>query len=639
MFITGQKSLTIKAKNDIFNYFISLIFATQQAMRERMRSQGAFSSMLIGSLVRSKNLTRIFDRRDRCIVCLWVIPSGKKALESGLKNAIIMNAFAKNFFITLLIAFLIIGLGIYWYRSRNSVAPVQEITVKRGSITQQVNVTGQITPAQSVDLAFEKAGKVAWVGAQVGDQVSASQPLVRLVSDDIAAQLAQAQAGLAQYQAALLAAQAKLDELQQGTRPEELQAAQVAVNNAQSNLDNLTSKAQLDLAHLYEGIKNTLNSVYASADDAVSKQTEELFSADTSPSPKLSFTVWDFQVKSDVEFARFRAGEDLSLMRQELDGLSSDPAALDQELAKTQTHLTSILDFLNRLNDALNAQAGVTQSTVSTYRGYIGAGRSEVTSSLASITNQMQAIASQKNTNQNNITTAKNSLGAAQSDVVLKQAGSTPQSIRAQEAGVAQAQANISSGRAQIANIQAQLSKSVLVAPIAGILTKQEAKVGQIVSAYSTVASIISQTSLEIEANIPEVDIGKIVAGNPVTITIDALPGQTFKGKVIHIDPAQTVIDGVINFKVRVSFDKKDVRFKSGLTANLSIETLKKNNALLLPQVAILENDKGTFVQEKQANETKDIPITTGIRAQDGSVEILSGVSEGQRVLNVGSKI
>ena len=91
--------------------------------------------------------------------------------------------------------------------------------------------------------------------------------------------------------------------------------------------------------------------------------------------------------------------------------------------------------------------------------------------------------------------------------------------------------------------------------------------------------SLIADNSLEVDADVPEIDIGKISTGDTVSMTLDAFPGETFTGKVFYIDPAETILSGVVDYLVKVSFDKNDPRVKSGLTANLDITTETENNA------------------------------------------------------------
>jgi multidrug efflux pump subunit AcrA (membrane-fusion protein) len=125
---------------------------------------------------------------------------------------------------------------------------------------------------------------------------------------------------------------------------------------------------------------------------------------------------------------------------------------------------------------------------------------------------------------------------------------------------------------------------------------------------------------------------------DPVNMTFDAFPGETFTGKVFFIDPAETIVSGVVDYKIKVSFDKIDPRIKSGLTANLEINTQKKDGVLVLPQFAILQTDTGSFVKEVKNGAVVQMPVTLGIRDDQGNVEVVSGVSEGDQVLNIGLK-
>jgi len=225
----------------------------------------------------------------------------------------------------------------------------------------------------------------------------------------------------------------------------------------------------------------------------------------------------------------------------------------------------------------------------------------------------------------------------AQKNLALAKAGSTPEQIASQEAAVRQAQASVQS-------VQVALSKTILRSPIDGVITVQGAKLGQIVTvttasaANQSLISIISEKKLEVDAYVPEVDIGHLALGQPAKITFDALPGENFSGKVMEIDPAETVIGGVVNYQIKISLDSSDQRIKSGLTANLSVQTALKKNVILLPQYAILQNDNGIFVRIPEGKTTKDVPVKLGIRGQDGSVEIVSGVEAGTEGVNIGMK-
>jgi RND family efflux transporter MFP subunit len=216
---------------------------------------------------------------------------------------------------------------------------------------------------------------------------------------------------------------------------------------------------------------------------------------------------------------------------------------------------------------------------------------------------------------------------------------SAAQATLANSAGDASvAQAQIQSAQAAVQSVQAKLKNSQIIAPISGTITQNDAKVGEFATAGAPIVSIISGGSFEVQALASEIDVGKIAVGNPVTMTLDAFPGQTVTGHVFYIDPAQTTTGGVVGYKIKISFDTQISNMKSGLTANLTIKTNEKDAVLILPQYAILQNDKGTFVQMVRDDQTIDVPVQLGLQDENGNVEIVSGVSEGDQVLNIGLK-
>ena len=199
------------------------------------------------------------------------------------------------------------------------------------------------------------------------------------------------------------------------------------------------------------------------------------------------------------------------------------------------------------------------------------------------------------------------------------------------DAEIAQAQASVESVTAKIQNAQ-------IVAPISGTVTQFDAKVGQFASPSTPLVGVMSSTGYEVDAGVSETDVGKISVGNSVTMTLDAFPNETFAGSVFYIAPAETNTQGVVSYQVKISFDKHDPRLKSGLTANIDIQTKHKDNVLILPQYAILQNDNGTFVETLAGKIVTTTPIMLGIQDQKGNVEILSGVTLGEQVINIGLK-
>jgi RND family efflux transporter MFP subunit len=182
-------------------------------------------------------------------------------------------------------------------------------------------------------------------------------------------------------------------------------------------------------------------------------------------------------------------------------------------------------------------------------------------------------------------------------------------------------------------NLEVQISKTVLRSPISGVVTKQDAKVGEIAPAGVILVSVISNARYEIEANIPEADIAKIKIGDRAEVTLDAYGSDViFPATVSKIDPAETIIDGVATYKTTLQFDTNDDRVKPGMTANTDISGQKRIGVLFIPGRAISTKDGVKTVNLVEEAVTREVIVTTGLRGSNGDVEILSGLKEGDRV-------
>ena len=561
-----------------------------------------------------------------------------------------------------IIVILGLAVGGYFYFGGEEKSKFDVVIAKRSELIQEVSVTGRVKPARSVELAFEKGGKVAAVYADVGKQMSSGQTLVTLESAELTAELSRtranvesAKSSLKQYEAALESEQAKFDEMKKGTRPEEIQIAQVKVDNAkktladaQVNLDNVKRKAEDDLMNLYDDVPDIIQDAFVKADDALHKQIDEIFDNDDSSNPQLTFLSTNSQAEIDTEWQRLIITSKFNDLKTIVSALPADQVGRLTAMQDTKGKLAVIRDFLGRVLDAVNFAAGVSQSAINTYKTNINTARNNINGEISDITVQEQAIAAQKITNENNITAAKakvndaeNTLAAAGADLSLKQSGSTSEQLAAQVSRVKQAEANVAGQRsqikqaeAQVQNIQAQIAKAIMRAPISGTVTKQDAKVGEIVSANTPLVSLISASQFEIEANMPEADIAKVKLGNTAKVTLDAYGNDVnFNVKVVAIDPAETIVDGVATYKTTFQFTDKDERIKSGMTANIDISTEKREGVIVIPQRAVVTQNGDKIVRILNSETPKEVKVKTGLRGSDGNIEIIEGVNEGDKVI------
>lgn len=376
------------------------------------------------------------------------------------------------------------------------------------------------------------------------------------------------------------------------------------LNKAEANLSTqeaALAKANIDLDNYYADVQNTVNSAYTSANDAIRIKTDSLFSNDESNGPQMTFTSNNTQEKTDAEYQRIIMRDMLNGWLVQINALNQNtpPNQLEQGLTLAATNLNSSRRFLDLLFDTVVNATALNSSTTSAYESSVNNARSEIDSALASV----------------------NALS---------------QNISAQKATVNSDQASQKSYEADIANIKAQLSQTVIHSPIAGVVTKQNAKVGEVAAPNAVLTSVISDSKFEIDSNIPEVDIAKIKVGGQARVTLDAYGNDVvFDTVITSVDPAETIIEGVATYLTKLQFVKFDDRIKPGLTANIDIVSGKRENALAVPQRAIRRSGQKDFVAlYKGGNQpTRNAEVTLGLKGSDGYVEILSGISEGDEVV------
>lgn len=482
-------------------------------------------------------------------------------------------------------------------------SPYEFATVEARDLLQEVTVTARVKPAKQLELGFERSGRVVSVRADVGDHVVAGQTIVVLDQSDLLAKRQQAEAKVS-------AEEARLAELARGTRPEEIEVERVKVANARQAL-----------AEEESGLVTEIREAYTIADDAIRNDIDQMFSNPRSDSPVFSVAGVG-TLKSDVEWMRFLTESALKKWEETLATLSVS-VDLTARADEAEADMLTIRDFLGKTALALSiAQptANVTQTTLDSWKGAVSAARTSIDSALGSL-----RVADESRSS------AKQALSLAEEQLTLALSGTVPEQIAIQQAAVAQA-------RADVTVVNADLSKTVIRAPISGVITVQDAEVGEIISANKTVVTIISGSSFEIEANVPEADIALIEVGDTAKVSLDAYGDDTpFVARVAKIDPAETVIEGVSTYGVTLVFEGDDSRIKSGMTADVLIQTDSRTGVLAVPARAIMTENGDRFVRilsKKNGQETViSVPVETGLRASDGYIEILSGLSEGDMVI------
>lgn len=544
-------------------------------------------------------------------------------------------------FISAIFLLALIILGSYGYFGRTKKEPLDFVRAERGSVLQEVNVTGRVKASESVDLAFEKTGKVSAVFYEVGERVKKGDILVKLESGELEAQLLSAIA-------ILESEQAKLEELEKGTRPEEIRLAETKVANAkivlehaERNLENTKSKAEAELSEVYNSAITTAQKSAVAARNSLLVLTDIQYSYfiknDQESLVLAEAKRLAVEALLGAKDAGFWKSEFLTSLQEGAFG-KVKMASLSPTWENIDLALNEILAALQKVKLAIDA-VPVKEQMTSAEKTNLSAEKSNIQTELKNISDKQQAIAVKKENNKNNIalseaevTDARNGLQVSQDDLALKKAGAIEEQIAFQRA-------KVKSAKASLQNVQAQLAKIVISAPFEGIVTKQDAEIGEIVQGGDVLTSIMSESEFEIEADVAEVDVARIKIGSKANVTLDAYgKEQGFEAKVIFIDPAETIVDGVAVYKTILQFLEESELIKSGMTANIEIEGDKREAVIFVPQRAVFSENGDRFVRVLEGKDVNKVKVKTGLKGSDGKIEIVEGLKEGDKVLAVSEK-
>jgi len=321
--------------------------------------------------------------------------------------------------------------------------------------------------------------------------------------------------------------------------------------------------------------------------------------------------------------------------------------------AKLDNYKSIISGQINQINAAITAAESATQSYKNAKLNRetsLAAAQDNLNQAKVNLDNARQAAQNNLNTvrltGERQIANAQSQLDAATKAVEVAKAQLENVKAPARAADITLAQGQINQALANLASVQKQIDDSRLVAPLDGVVTQVNYEVGeQFSAAGKPFVTILVNNNFYIEADITEADITKIKIGNPVEITLDAFgPDVIFHGQVYFIDPAQTVIQDVVYYKVKISFsDSQEITrltteyhtdIKAGMTANVTIITAERDNVVKVPARAIIDKDNGTkIVRLLKDNQLQEVPVTVGLRDDEGLVEVTSGVNPGDQVV------
>ena len=196
-------------------------------------------------------------------------------------------------------------------------------------------------------------------------------------------------------------------------------------------------------------------------------------------------------------------------------------------------------------------------------------------------------------------------------------------------ADISRGDAQKNQARAQVSAVYAQLDNGKIIAPFDGIIARNDLEIGETINAYTVAVVLFADNKKELNLNVPEIYINKIEPGDSVKITLDSYSDEIFDGVVSFIDFINTEVDGVPVYKTDIILSTDDPRIRVGMNAKASIISKEKQNVIAIPKHYI----KDGFVNLKKNDEINAVSVELGLFGNEGLVEIISGLNEGDIII------
>jgi HlyD family secretion protein len=453
---------------------------------------------------------------------------------------------------------------------------LREAQVLRGTIEATVNATGSIEPEALVSLTFGVAGTVRQVNVVRGQVVRAGDILATLGAEELALGVQQAEDNL---------------RIQQLTLEQRLNGRASPATLASATADIEAAEANLRVAQ-----------ANVTAAEATVTQAE-------------------------ARLAQLRAGP----TGGEVAGAEAEIAARTAEVQTIQTQYDRI------------TEAGIGGAAEEQTRFQLNAARQALTAAEARLRTlqigarpaDIQVTEAAIVTAQAQVLAAEGQAAAAQANVSRARAaydrlleGPTPEEIAILEAQIAAVTTNVELARLRY-------NQSVITAPISGHIASVRVSAGEQVSPGAPVIVVVNEGAFHIEVNVDEIDIDQVSVGQPVAITLDALPDAAVTGTVAEVAPTAAGAGGIVTYLVTININEPGVALRPGMSANASIVVERIDDVLIAPNWALrLDRETGSAYVNRMdsAGNVSEVVVTTGVRNEQMS-QVLSGLNEGDRLV------
>ncbi|MBI4194666.1 MAG: efflux RND transporter periplasmic adaptor subunit [Betaproteobacteria bacterium] len=193
-----------------------------------------------------------------------------------------------------------------------------------------------------------------------------------------------------------------------------------------------------------------------------------------------------------------------------------------------------------------------------------------------------------------------------------------------------EARENLNQSLARQAEVKARLDKTVISAPFEGVAGLRQVSPGAYVKAGQDIARLEGIGTLKLDFRVPEIYLGRLKPRQAVQVRVDAYPGDAFQGEIYAIEPAVDEQTRTVLLRARVP--NPGVRLKPGMFARVNLVLGTRENALLIPEQALVPRGKDNFVFRIVEGKAAMTKVEIGLR-RIGDVEVVTGLSSGDPIV------
>lgn len=583
----------------------------------------------------------------------------------------------------LFLLLLLLGVSAFVFKSRR-IPEVRVSVVRRTTLSADLSATGFVE-APEVTISSKVTGRVAQVRVDEGDTVrrgdvllvienqeskamlkaarggeSAASSHAEAVGNEVAAAREEAPAQVGQAQAAVAEAEAQLSRLRHGSRPEEIREAHATLDQAREGVR--LAGAQLAASQTALDQQQRLSQAQIRQAEAVlaaARAAEEQVQSGLRP-----------QEKSQAEAALREAKSRRVLAEKEYQRISSlhtSGAVSKQQLDQAEAAYEVSRETEAQAQERLSlAQEGSRQEERAVSKAQTEAAEARLNEARAAA-DQVQVRRREVEAAQAQVAQAEASLRATAARVKLVEEGARPEDIAAARARALQARAALRQARASLSHVSAkaserraaqaqslqaaaqgeqasiQLKETVIRSPLDGVVSRRLIDAGELVVPSSPLLPgtelmrLVDPTKRWVMTEVEAEDLGKVRSGQKVEVTAEGYPGRAFPGTISWVGAtAEPKPGGRTRARIvraKVSLLTAAAELKPGLEVDVSARATLSETSLLVPNDALLHNGEGeSYVFTVRDNRVSRRVLKTGKR-NDLTSEVLSGVSEGERVV------